>query len=279
MRIDLHTHTTASDGKLTPKELLEYAKKKGLSAVAITDHDQVAGAVEAKKYINSVPMELIIGVEINTVWRNREIHMLGYLVDPQNPKLLNQLNKQREMRRARSKKILERLQEMNVFVSSDEVLEEFHIKKISDILLPHIAELMVKKGYVSTKQEAFDRYIGKGKPAYVLPTALTPIQAIKLIHESGGIAVVAHPGLYQDVELPDLVDAGLDGIEVYHPDHGAVEREKYKALAKQYELLITGGSDFHGEQDGKMYHGDLGSQAGYLAEDLLERMYAVAAKK
>ncbi|WP_052807435.1 PHP domain-containing protein [Risungbinella massiliensis] len=271
--VDLHSHTTASDGKLTPLELLQYAKEKGLSALAITDHDTIEGAIEAAKYTKEFQLEIIIGVELNTVWNQREIHMLGYFVDPDNPRLQEQLITQREMRIARSEKILARLQELGIALTVNDVLSELNFNSARDILLPHIAELMVKKGFVSSKQEAFQRYIGKGKPAYVLPTALTPIEAIKLIQESGGVAVVAHPGIYQEEGLlPDLVEAGLDGIEVYHPDHGADEREKYAKLAKSYRLIITGGSDFHGEQEGKMFHGDLGSQAQFVAEDIIDQL-------
>lgn len=272
--VDLHTHTTASDGKLSPRELLIYAKEKGLSAIAITDHDTVEGAVEASRICHELGLDVCIGVELNTVWNNREIHMLGYFVQPDHPALQKQLKEQREKRIARSEKIIYRLQELGFPLSVEEVLTELNLSSATSILLPHIAEMMVRKGYVNSRREAFERYIGKQKPAYVLPTALTPAQAIKVIHDAGGVAVVAHPGIYQEEGLiPYLVKVGLDGIEVFHPDHGEEERKRYSALAKEYGLMMTGGSDFHGEQDGKMFHGDLGSQAGFLDDDIWEKLH------
>ncbi|SEN06974.1 PHP domain-containing protein [Lihuaxuella thermophila] len=259
MRVDLHCHTTASDGLLTPAQVVRLAKEAGLAAVAITDHDTVAGVEEAKQAGSELGVEVVPGVEISTLWNGREIHMLGYFIDTQHPDLLNKLKAQREVRKLRNRMMIEKLNELGI----DITMEEVEAKKRGPNLnvgRPHIAEVLIDKGVVQSMDEAFDRFLGRDGLAYVTPERISPQDAIELVHASGGVAVIAHPGLYERDELiPELVRKGLNGIEVNHPDHPEQAKERYRLLAEQYQLIATAGSDFHGERNGSMYHAPLGT--------------------
>lgn len=261
MRVDLHCHTTASDGLLTPAQVVRLAKEVGLKAVAITDHDTVAGVEEARAAGAELGVEVVPGVEISTLWNGREIHMLGYFIDTQNPDLLKKLEAQRDVRKLRNRMMIEKLNELGIEITMQEVVAKKRGKAPGlNVGRPHIAEVLIDKGVVQSMDEAFDRYLGRDGLAYVTPERISPHDAIDLVHASGGVAVIAHPGLYeQDDLIPELARKGLNGIEVNHPDHPEQAKEKYEAMAEKYHLIATAGSDFHGERNGSMYHAQLGT--------------------
>ncbi len=259
-RVDLHAHTTASDGLFTPTQLVEHAKKVGLQGVALTDHDIVSGIEEALEAGKRWGIEVIPGVEISTLWEKKEIHILGYFIDTHSPKLLEQLHRQRQARQLRNQQMIKKLNELGIEIQMEEVLAKKR-DDVSNLGRPHIAEVLVDKGVVQTISEAFDKYLGeKTGIAYISPSRIDSFQAVDLIRESGGVPVLAHPGLYgRDELIPLLVERGLEGIEVRHPDHSAEDVKRYQRLAERYGLIPTAGSDFHGERQGAMYHADLGT--------------------
>lgn len=258
---DLHTHSTASDGLFTPKKLVTYAKEKELSAIAITDHDAVGGYYQAVETGKELGIEVVPGVEISTLYDGTEIHMLGLWIDPSHQALIKQLKEQRNLRAERNKMVIKLLNQLGIPISLEEVLKKGEDQgKEINVGRPHIAEVLVDKGFAVSVDEAFELYLARGKMAYATPDRISPFDAIQLIHEAGGVAIVAHPGIYdRDELLPKLVSAGLDGIEYHHPDHREEEVEKYLAFAKEHQILISAGSDFHGGRQDIMYHADLGT--------------------
>jgi predicted metal-dependent phosphoesterase TrpH len=260
-KVDFHSHTTASDGLFAPKAVVRLAESAGLAAVGITDHDTVAGVKEAIAEGDKRGVTVVPGVEISTLWQGKEIHMLGLFIIPDNPYLLKKLEEQRNTRKVRNRMIIENLNRLGISITMEEVMEKKRGKG-GDVNVgrPHIAEVLIDKGIVHSMDEAFDQYLGRGGKAYATPDRISPLEAIDLIHTSGGAAVLAHPGLYeQDDLIPLLVSKGLDGIEVNHPDHTEAAKEKYQAMAEKYGLIATAGSDFHGERNGSMYHAPLGT--------------------
>lgn len=244
MPADLHCHTTASDGSLTPRQLVELAKQKGLTAVGITDHDTVNGVREAESAGIQLGVEIVPGVELNTDYDGVEVHVLGYYPDLDSPILESTLKELRNARESRIKLIIAKLAAIGLPIKEERVL------KIADggsVGRPHIAQAMQEKGYIKTVKEAFAHYIGPGCPAYVPRFKLTPQQGIEIIRKAKGVAVLAHPGLVDRDELiPHLLKSGLKGMEVYHTDHSKEMEHKYAELAEKLGLIITGGSDFHG---------------------------------
>lgn len=259
-RADLHVHTTHSDGRMTPEQVVHYAKKKGLQAIAITDHDIVTAIAEAEKVGKENQIEIVPGVELSTLWEDQEIHILGYFVDIHNPALLKALKKQRQVRELRNQLMVKKLQELGIPITLEEVLERKKHTTRKNVGRPHIAEVLIAKGIVHSMEEAFDRYLGRDGLAYITPDRISPMEAVEMIRNSGGISVIAHPGIYhKDHLIPVLVEEGLSGIEVDHPDHTNEDRERYLKIAEKYQLIATAGSDFHGERNGTMYHADLGT--------------------
>ena len=256
--IDLHIHSTASDGTLTPTEIVQTALKSTKSekdpiVIALTDHDTVAGVSEflkeAKKYKERVTA--IPGVEISTNYHGVEIHILGYNVDPENKELLEQLKICRESRDGRNEKIISRLQAEGFQITMEDIKPEDPNETIAR---PHIAKQLMKKKYVSSVKEAFDKYLAEGRSCYVERIMPTPQEAIALIRNSGGIPVLAHLMYYKklnaaekEVLVSELKEAGLEGIEAYYNTYTPVEEEYVVSLAKQNALLLTGGTDFHGQ--------------------------------
>lgn len=274
--VDLHTHTTASDGLLTPAELVLLAEKKGLKALAITDHDTVSGLEEAMEEAKGLKVEIIPGIEISTTYRGQNIHLLGYFIDHTSPGLAEDLKELKEGRHRRNEQIIKRLNELGISISLEEVLAKRAGE--GNVGRPHIAQVLVEKGVVRSIQEAFDHYLGENGKAYVPFPRLSPHEGVKLIVRYGGIPVLAHPGIYgQDSLIEELLAEGLVGIEVYHPDHSPQAIAKYETLAEHYQLIITGGSDYHGEGDDGPFHGDLGSQP--VGKEILDRLKRVYAKK
>lgn len=261
-RADLHTHTTASDGLHKPADNVRMAAEAGLAAIGITDHDTVAGLDEAREAGRAYGIEIVPGVEISTAMDGQDIHILGYYANDRDPVFLARLASQRRVRDSRNELIVARLNELGVPLTWEDVLDAAGRDRGPDETVgrPHIAEALLRMGTVETLQEAFDRYLAEGKPAYVLPPRIAPAEAIAWIHEAGGAAVVAHPGLYgADAAVEALLAAGVaDGVEVYHSDHSAEDERRYAAMAERHGVLATGGSDFHGARKGRIYHGPIG---------------------
>jgi len=248
MRVDLHVHTTASDGLLTPAELVRAVRAARVDVFSVTDHDTVDGLDEAKGVADTAGLTLITGIELSAYWGAVEFHILGYFIDPANAALRAFLHTTREARRARLHAMLSRLHAMGMRVPADDVLAR---AQNGNVGRPHLARALVERGFVGSADEAFDRYLGADRPAYVPRPDVSVRDAISVIREAGGIASLAHPGLHKrDEAIPDLVFAGLAAIEVYHPKHAFGRGRRYRRIAQQHGLLITGGSDFHGVDEG-----------------------------
>jgi len=247
--VDLHSHTTASDGALSPRELVRLAAKHGVRVLAVTDHDSTSGLPEAIDEAAHHGIEIVPGLEINCDVPGAEIHVLGYYVDWQAEWFEAFLAEQRAERTARVHRIVERLTELGVPLTADEV---FAICKEGSPGRPHVAQAMIKRGYVKSVREAFDRYLRADGPANVPRRRLTPIEAVAVIRRAHGVPVLAHPGLAdRDALIPELVQAGLAGIETYYPEHSAGQIEAYRALCRTHDLVATGGSDYHGPHTGR----------------------------
>ncbi len=254
-RIDLHTHSTASDGKLRPSEVVRLAAQLGLRAIALTDHDTTDGVTEALLAGREWGIQVIAGVEINSEGEHGDAHILGYFIDPSEPGLQEQLLAIRDARIGRAKGMLKKLAALGMPLEWERILAM--AGDASSMARPHIARAMVEAGHVASVQEAFDRYIANDGPAYVNRLRLTMREAVGLIHDAGGVAVMAHPAESRLVHLiPPLVEAGLDGVEVYYPTHTPEQQAELLELAARYQLVVTGGSDFHAPDDPK--HGVLG---------------------
>ncbi len=242
----MHVHTRASDGLLKPGEMVNRAHKAGLATIAISDHDTVAGVEPAIWAAKKYNIEIIPAVELSCGINHHEIHMLGYYVDWQSEWLRKKLSVFQEVRRERAKEMIEKLRKLGITTPYNLIIA----LNGGVIGRPHIARALLERGYIKTFQEAFDRYLRAGKLAYVEKYPLTIIEAIKLIRKAGGLPVLAHPVWARaDEMIPEMVEAGLGGLEVYHTDHDAATSRHYRKLAKEYGLLMTGGSDSHGEED------------------------------
>jgi 3',5'-nucleoside bisphosphate phosphatase len=250
--VDLHAHSTASDGTFAPAEVVRLAKEAGLLGLALTDHDTIAGLAEAGAEAVRLGITLVPGIEISAVSPVPEgtLHILGYCIDPRNAVLSEMTRQLIEARDNRNPQIIARLRELGIDITIDEALAQAQGGVLGR---PHIAAILVRKGVVKTIKQAFDEYLGQGGKAFFDKERLSPREAISRIRQAGGLPVVAHPVQLRtsndaqlDHAIKDLVDLGLAGIEVIHSDHGPGEVEKYAALAKRYHLLKTGGSDFHG---------------------------------
>ncbi|HEY0828248.1 MAG TPA: PHP domain-containing protein [Bacilli bacterium] len=261
--VDLHSHTTASDGTGPPARNVQLAKEAGLAGIAITDHDTVAGIDEALREGERLGIVVVPGVEISAVANQQDIHVLGYYMNVQDPVFLNRLALLRNTRNLRNDMIVERLQQLGMSITMDEVTASLGrvLQDKKTIGRPHIADLMINKGYVNSIAEAFDKYLGKQGAAYVNPPRIHPKEAIEWIKEAGGCAVLAHPGIYHKDELVEqLILDGLDGIEVYHSDHSDADEARYLEMALRHNLIITAGSDYHGERHGVVFHASIGSR-------------------
>ncbi|MGB9775883.1 MAG: PHP domain-containing protein [Anaerolineae bacterium] len=248
-RVDLHVHTTASDGSLTPAEVVQLALEQGLAAIALTDHDTVAGLAEAWAAANGTGLEIVPGVEISSDWPVGDFHILGLDVDPWDGPFNECLESMRAARLQRARKMLERLAALGMPLEWDEVVRFCNGNCAIGRL--HIARAMVHRGYVSDVLQAFQRYIGRDGPAYVPRLRMTPVEVIGLIRRAGGVAVLAHPAASGVVEhIPTLASLGLQGVEVWYPTHSPEDVRTLLRLARQYHLLVTGGSDFHGPGSG-----------------------------
>ncbi len=246
--VDLHIHTTFSDGLLNPCQVVEEAKKKKITAIGITDHDTMQGIACAETAGKKYGLEIIPGIELSTSYEDKELHILGYFCNPENSLLENTLEVVKASRYDRMRKMIDKLKKLDINIALSEVLE----KAGGDMLgRPHLALAICQKGYSRTTAEVFAKYIGNSCPAYVERYRLCFQDALNLILGAGGIPVLAHPGLYKaDQLIPSMVRMGLLGIEVFHPEHRIVDRYRYIKIARKYGLLITGGSDYHGKDMG-----------------------------
>lgn len=243
-RVDLHTHSTTSDGELGPSEVVYLAQRLGLACIALTDHDATDGVLEAQATGQQLGVQVIAGVEINSEGDHGDAHILGYFLDTSYAPLQAQLLAIRDARVGRARGILNKLAGLGMPLEWEAVMAL--AGDAASIARPHIARAMVQAGYVGSVQEAFDKYINHDGPAYVNRLRLGMREAIGLIHAAGGVAVMAHPAESGLVHLiPELARAGLDGIEVYYPDHTPEQQAELLALADQHNLIVTGGSDFH----------------------------------
>lgn len=246
---DLHLHTKYSDGTFTPEELVLHAQKGGLSCIALTDHDTVEGCAGTAAAAAAVKMEFIPGTELTAEHNDTELHVLGYFLDIHNKKLLAEIAKFQAVRQNRIHEMVKRINALGVPLAAESV---FAIANCKSPGRPHVARAMVKAGLINSLDEAFERFLKKGRPAWVPKTKVSALEAIDLIHQAGGLAVMAHPGLNRTDEIiPALVDAGLDGIECFHTKHSTVMSERYLSIAEEHDLLVTGGSDCHGFSKGK----------------------------
>lgn len=263
-KIDLHVHSTESDGTLTPTELAAEAKKAGLAAFALTDHDTVNGVAEAAAAAKEFGIELIPGVELSTEYKEKEVHMVGLFLDTQNPILLKHLEHFRDSRDNRNEKMYQKLREEGFDITEASLREMF-----PDAVLTraHVARYLLEKGYIRSISDAFEKYIGDGCRCYVPREKISPQEGIELIHTAGGKAILAHPILYHmsDARLRELItdckEAGLEGIEAVYSTYQPGDERYIKRLAKEYDLKLSGGSDFHGSNKPLI---QLGSGMGHL---------------
>lgn len=247
---DLHLHTTASDGRLTPEDLVSVAAGRGLRYIAITDHDSTEGVARALAAARLYPgLTVIPGLEASTDIPHAEVHILGYFLDYRDPELQEQLLVLRNGRIDRAKRMLDKLSKLGIRLQWERVVE---LAANGSMGRPHIAQAMLEKGYIHTFKDAFNKYIGRDGPAYAERYKLTPVEAVSLIVKKGGLAVLAHPAEHPSITdlLPSLIEAGLVGIEAYYNAYSPDVVENILRLADKFGLIPTGGSDFHGEGTG-----------------------------
>lgn len=265
---DLHIHTTASDGRLTPEEVVQLAADQGISTIAITDHDTYTGYFPARKAGDELGVRVIPGVEITADYKDRECHILAYAFDVGHVGFKRKLLEQKKIRIERSRKMIQNLQKMGFDLDFDDVLGEAGSANIGRV---HIAKVVQKKGYASSIQEVFDRYLGNEKPAYYKSLYTPAEDIISLINEAGGVAILAHPGLlYIWEDLQFFLNAGIDGIEYIHPTHSFDLQKKYRLWAENFNLLLSGGSDFHGKKR-DYYHFGTVTITDKLADAIIEK--------
>ena len=241
---DLHVHTNFSDGTNSPEDAVRLAKDAGLYSIAITDHDTVAALDRAIKAGREYSIEVVPGIELSADMGSSEVHILGYFIDYNKDWFKDKLNELSEARVKRIYEMVEKLSSLNIKIDPDEV---FELAKGATVGRLHLARAMQKEGCVGSIHEAFQKYIGDKGPAYVSRFKLTPKEAIQTILKLRGLPVLAHPNtFYHDELIPDFIEMGLKGIEVYYPEHNSATVKHYKAIADKYKLLVTGGSDFHG---------------------------------
>ncbi|MEA3492837.1 MAG: PHP domain-containing protein [Candidatus Margulisiibacteriota bacterium] len=266
MPADLHVHTNFSDGTDSPEVVVEKAKNAGITEMAITDHDVVDGIDRAAKKGRDLGVEVIPGIEFTTEALGAEIHILGYYIDHHDHTLLKTIKKIQKSREERIFKICEKLKELGISLEAEKV---FEIAGHRAAGRPHIARAMIKEGYVRNFKEAFGKYIDFHGPAYVAHYKLSPEEAIKLVIAAKGIPVYAHPAVSNcDQIIPDLISAGLAGIEVYYPGHNREQTAHYLDITKKYALLATGGSDYHGKRSGR----EIGIGYVSITDDLMEKI-------
>jgi 3',5'-nucleoside bisphosphate phosphatase len=241
---DLHLHTFFSDGTFSPEELAGHGARLGFAAMALTDHDSVEGCARMTVACEAAGIEFIPGTELTAEIDDIELHLLGYFLDTQNEKLLTEISKFQIVRQNRIHEMVAAINKLGVPLTAETV---FALANCKSPGRPHVARALVKAGLVANLDEAFERFLKKGRPAWVPKAKMSALEGMELIHQAGGLAVMAHPGLNRTDEIiPALVDAGMDGIECFHTKHSTATSERYLQIAEKYNLLVTGGSDCHG---------------------------------
>ena len=273
--VDLHVHSRVSDGVLAPRDVVRMASEMGLRAVAVTDHDTVAGVPEALAAGEEFGIEVIPAVEISTQFADGACHILGYFIDIQNAALGTLLAEAREGRRRRNVQMLEKLAALGVPLAMDDVRR--HVTA-GVVTRAHFASAMIEKGYVASWDEAFERFLGRGKPAYVHRKHVEPFEAIRAVRGAGGLSALAHPRqLNRTVEetgqwIAELARAGLDAVETMSPDHGPALAKRYRAVASRLGLVETGGTDWHGHANNAGFTIGVGSGALRVRYEVVEKM-------
>ena len=243
--IDLHLHTTASDGCCSPEELVSRAFAAGIRTLAVTDHDTMAGVPKAASHAAACGISFVPGIEITAVDHGRDVHVLGYFISCDSPELTLLIDRQRHERLERAREIVERLEKAGAPI--DDALLFGAVGGRATIARPQIAQYLISAGHVATVSEAFERFLSEGRPAYVPHKGPRPEYVVEVITQVGGIASLAHPGpLGRDHLIPALVESGLAAVEAYHSDHDLGTQRRYVELARDFKLAVTGGSDYHG---------------------------------
>lgn len=276
--IDLHLHTTASDGAFAPAALVRMAADAGLDCIAITDHDSTDGVAAAQETGHALGVRVIAGIEFNTLWHGQSVHVLGYFVDTAHPELQAVVARQRDGRLYRAQQMVKKLAALGMPLSWEDILTDADGGAVGR---PHVAKAMIARGYVRDSNEAFDRFLGHGMPAYVEQPKLSPAEAVALLHRAGAAAGLAHPynveGADQvdlDTLAPELAASGLDAIETYYTGYSPEQRAAILHMAGRFDLIPTGGSDFHG--GGILTQAELGAIDVPAAS--LRRLAAAAAR-
>jgi predicted metal-dependent phosphoesterase TrpH len=248
--VNLHLHTRYSDGAHKPKTIVETALKQEIDIISITDHD----SVDAYRHIPAqhIPLRILPGIEMSSTWVNSDVHVLGYGIDVHNKEMLERLSWIKEGRHNRAQKMLDKLSILGIIIPLEQVLAFAGEMKL--IVRPHIAKALIAGNHCKTKQEAFEKYIGNEAPAFVPKPVLSTGDVVRIIHEAGGKAVIAHPGKLDDLNyLDDFVKLGIDGVEVWHPDHSDILKKELEEFCLKNKLIQTGGSDFHGDEEYECY--------------------------
>jgi len=269
---DLHLHTYFSDGTFTPEELVARAKEVGLSAMSVTDHDTIEAWPRMAPACQALGIEFIVGTELTAEFEEKEVHLLGYFLDPANSNLLAEMRKFQAVRQSRIHEMTDKLNKINIPLRAETV---FALANCRSPGRPHVARALVQEGFCPSMEDAFDRYLKKGRRAWVPKCKISALDAIALIHGAGGLAVMAHPGLnHCDEIIPILAGQGVDGLECFHSRHTPKMSKRYLKLATQLNLLVTGGSDCHGYSKGKPLIGGVKLPGMYL-----EKIKAAHAKQ
>lgn len=270
--IDLHTHTNASDGRCSPSELVARAKSAGVTVLGVTDHDTVSGLAPAAAACAQAGIELVPGIEITAVVAGADVHVLGYFFDPSSQVLQAFLTEQRRRRVERVREMIARLAKHGVTLDVDAILQPLLADSTKSVGRPWIARALVAGGHVRNVREAFDTWLGRGCPAFVPRIGAAPDEVVGRIHEAGGIASLAHPVLVKHDEwIPGYAAAGLDAVEAYHADHQPADTERYLAMAADLNLAISGGSDYHADDE----HGGGGPGSVTLPRECYDRLCAL----
>jgi predicted metal-dependent phosphoesterase TrpH len=274
--IDLHTHTTASDGRCTPSDLVGLAAALGVSVLSVTDHDTVAACESAGRACRARGITFVPGIEMTAVREGADIHVLGYFIDVHSRQLAAFLAGQRRIRLDRVRAMIERLGSIGIDLDAEAIVQPGIDDPTRAVGRPWIARALVAGGHVPTTADAFDRFLSRGRPAFVPRAGASPEDVIALIHDTGGLASIAHPGLVgRDEWIAEFAAADVDAIESYHPDHDADATARYLTAAAQHGLLVTGGSDFHGGEE----HGAAAPGSVCLPRDAFDRLIAKNAQQ
>ncbi len=268
--VDLHLHTTASDGSFTPEQLVDFYASRGFKAVAVTDHDAWDAIAPVTELASRVGLEVIPGIELSTAVDDVEIHFLGYFIDYLDPEFRCRIEHFKQARIERARKIVEKLRGLGVHIEAERVLE---LARTASVGRPHVARALQEEGYVGSSDEAFARYLRSGAPAYVPKPFLSPAEACRLVHSVGGLCFFAHPGIEnRDDLIPEFAGQGLDGVEAWHSKHSPAQVKHYQELAQRHNLLVCGGSDSHGPEHHETGNGHLIKVPYEVVERMKERL-------